>query len=54
MFQKTKEGGVAWIDSRKHWYITIEGQFLRKLMVCIHPSGGQQTVAEYEEREVPT
>jgi hypothetical protein len=41
MFQKTREGGVAWIDSRKHWYLTIEGQFLRKLMVCTHIQAGQ-------------
>ncbi|KFY25538.1 hypothetical protein V493_04595 [Pseudogymnoascus sp. VKM F-4281 (FW-2241)] len=41
MLKQTENGELAWIDYRKHWYLTIERQFLRKLMVLVHIIAGQ-------------
>ena len=34
-------GSRQWIDHRRHAYLTQERQFLRKLMVVMHVTGGQ-------------
>lgn len=41
MFRPGKDGQVEWIDNRAHGYLNVEKQFLRKLMVYCHISGGQ-------------
>ncbi len=41
MLKQTENGELAWIDHRKHWYLTTKHQFLRKLMVLVHITARQ-------------
>lgn len=41
LVRKAIDGSYEWNDAQKQGYLNQEGQFLRKLMVVMHVSGGQ-------------
>ena len=41
ILKQTENRELAWIDYRKHWYLTIERQFLCKLIVLVYITARQ-------------